>query len=62
MEVHQNTPIAVTGCAKAKALAQPLAVGLKACHNKHGKQRGICERAARAKFARKASRAPKGKR
>jgi len=56
MEVHQNTPIAVTGCAKAKTRHQLLLAALKACHRKHGKKRATCERAARAKFARKASR------
>jgi hypothetical protein len=49
MTLHQNTHVAVTGCAKKKALtrAQKLTSALKACHKKaHGK-RASCERKAR---------------
>ncbi len=47
---------------KAKVLtrAQKLTRALKACHSKKGKQRGACERQARARYgARKSSRAAK---
>ena len=52
-EVHESTPVGVTGCAKAKKLtrAQKLKAALKACH-KHKKEskRAGCERAARKKY------------
>jgi hypothetical protein len=50
--INQATPIAVTGCAKAKLTRkQKLAKALKACRRKraHGK-RASCERAARRRF------------
>ena len=48
LEIHQNTPIAVTGCPKALTRAQKLAAALKACRKKHNKaRRAACERAAR---------------
>jgi hypothetical protein len=51
-EIHQNTPVSVTGCAKAKTRAQLYAAALKACHRKHNKgQRQACERAARKRYA-----------
>ena len=49
----QNTKIAVTGCAKAKALtrAQKLARALKACRKRpRGKQRAACETKARKQY------------
>jgi phosphodiesterase/alkaline phosphatase D-like protein len=50
MEIHQTTPISVTGCAKTKTRAQKLAAALKACHKKKGSKRASCEKAARKKF------------
>jgi len=49
LEIHQETPIAVTGCAKTKTLtrAQKLAAALKACHKKKGAKRVSCEQQAR---------------
>jgi len=61
LEIHQNTPISVTGCAKAKTRHQLLLAALKACHRKHGHKRAACEKAARAKYAVKASRTSKRK-
>lgn len=52
LEVHRNTPIAISGCAKTATQAQKLAAALKACHKKKGGKRGLCERSARAKYAR----------
>lgn len=52
MTLHQNTHVAVIGCAKKKALtrAQKLTAALKACNKKaHGKRAG-CERAARKRY------------
>ncbi len=53
MEIHESTPISVTGCAKAKALtrAQKLAKALKACRKKPKSKRASCEKAARKKLA-----------
>jgi hypothetical protein len=59
LEVHRNTSITVTGCAKAKTRAQKLAAALKVCHRKHGKQRAACERAARKAFGARTHRTPK---
>lgn len=50
IEIHQNTPISVTGCPKTKTKAQKLAAALKACHKKHGRKRAQCEKAARRKY------------
>ena len=53
VQTKQNTPLAVTGCPKAKVLtrAQKLAIALKACHKRpKGKKRQACERAARKKY------------
>jgi len=52
-EIHENTKIAVTGCAKVATLtrAQKLKKALKACHKDHKKsKREGCEKAARKKF------------
>jgi hypothetical protein len=53
LEIHQSTPIGVTGCPKAKILsrAQKLQKALKAC-KKDGKKakRAGCERQARKKY------------
>jgi hypothetical protein len=49
----QNTPVAVTGCPKARALtrAQKLALALKACKKKpKGAKRNACQRQARRKY------------
>jgi hypothetical protein len=51
LETHQNTPITVTGCPKAKTRAQLYAAALKVCHKKHNKtRRQSCERQARRKY------------
>ena len=43
IEIHQNTPISVTGCPKTKTKAQKLAAALKACHKKpKGAKRSGC--------------------
>jgi len=52
-EIHETTPISVTGCAKDRPLtrAQKLAKALKACRRKKSKsRRRRCERAARRKY------------
>jgi hypothetical protein len=53
MKINESTKIAVTGCAKTKALtrAQKLAKALKACHKDRSKaKRASCEHAARRKY------------
>ena len=53
VEIHENTKIAVTGCAKVAALtrAQKLAKALKVCRRDKNKgKRATCEKAARRKF------------
>jgi hypothetical protein len=49
LELHQSTPVSVTGCAKAKALTrtQKLAAALKACKRKAKGKRAACEGTAR---------------
>jgi uncharacterized repeat protein (TIGR01451 family) len=53
-EIHETTPIGVTGCAKVKALtrAQKLKKALKACRSRDHKRakREKCEKAAREKY------------
>jgi hypothetical protein len=51
-EIHENTPIGVTGCAKVKTLtrAQKLAAALKACKKKAKGKRAACEAATRKKY------------
>ncbi|HEY2537439.1 MAG TPA: hypothetical protein VGI24_10715, partial [Solirubrobacteraceae bacterium] len=66
VKINQKTPLAVTGCPKAKVLtrAQKLTLALKACHKKpKGKKRTACERAARKKYGplKKAKKAAKKK-
>jgi hypothetical protein len=51
LEIHQSTPVSVTGCPKALTSRQKLAAALRACHKKHGKQRAACERSARKRNA-----------
>ncbi len=50
-EIHESTPISVTGCAKARPLrkAQKLTKALKACRKKKS-GRASCERTARSKY------------
>jgi hypothetical protein len=55
LEIHQNTPIAVTGCPKAKTRAQLLAAALTACRKKHGRGRASCEKAARKAYGARVS-------
>jgi hypothetical protein len=53
MEIHQSTPISVTGCKQTKTLtrAQKLKAALAACHKKSNKaKRMVCEKAARHKY------------
>jgi hypothetical protein len=51
LEIHQNTAVGVTGCAKAKTRAQLYAAALKACHkDKNKAKRKSCESAARKKY------------
>jgi uncharacterized repeat protein (TIGR01451 family) len=51
LEIHANTPVGVTGCAKAKTRAQLYAAALKACHrDKNKAKRKKCEATARKKY------------
>jgi len=52
LEIHQNTPITITGCPKAKTFtrAQKLAAALKACEKKAKGKRAACARQARKKY------------
>ncbi len=52
LKINQSTSIAVTGCAKKKALtrAQKLAAALKVCHKKAKGKRAACESAARKRY------------
>jgi hypothetical protein len=51
-EIHESTPISVTGCAKTKALTrtQKLTAALKACKKKAKGKRTGCEKAARKSY------------
>jgi hypothetical protein len=51
-EIHESTPIGVTGCAKAKAptRTQKLAKALKACKKKPKGKRAGCEKQARKRY------------
>jgi hypothetical protein len=51
-EIHESTPIGVTGCAKAKPLtrAQKLARALKACKTKAKGKRAGCKKQARKRY------------
>lgn len=49
LEIHQNTPIAVTGC-KTTTRAQKLAAAIKACHKQHKAKRAVCEQQARRRY------------
>ena len=61
--IHQNTPIAVTGCPKVKTLtrSEKLKVALKACHKQKGAKRTACEKAARKRYGAKTSKKKKKK-
>ena len=51
LEIHQQTPITVTGCPKALTRAQNLAAALKACKKKvRHVNRKKCEKEARARY------------
>jgi hypothetical protein len=52
LKINESTKIAVTGCAKKKALtrAQKLTAALKVCHKKAKGKRAGCEKAAHSKF------------
>ena len=53
IEIHESTPVGVTGCAKTKVLtrAQKLTRTLKTCHRKkNGSKRTACEKAARRQY------------
>jgi hypothetical protein len=51
MAIHQQTPITVTGCPKAKTRSQILKAALRACHRKHDKsRRQACERQAHRQY------------
>jgi hypothetical protein len=57
VEIHQRTPVGVTGCGKSKTRAQKLAAALKVCHKKHNKRkRQACETAAHKAYGAKVSR------
>ena len=51
-EIHESTKIAVTGCAKTKALtrAQKLKAALKACRKKAKGKQAACQKQARSKY------------
>jgi hypothetical protein len=55
LEIHQNTPVAVTGCPKPLTAKQKLAAALKACHKKHATKRATCEKAARKAYGARTS-------
>jgi hypothetical protein len=60
-EIHESTPIGVTGCAKAKPLTrmQKLARALKACKKKPKGKRAVCQAQARRKYRAVKSKAEK---
>jgi hypothetical protein len=49
LEIHQTTPVAITGC-HGLTNAQKLTAALKACKKKPKGKRGTCEKAARKKY------------
>jgi hypothetical protein len=51
-QLHQRTPVTVTGCARKKALTskQKLAKALKACRKRPKGKRAGCVRQARRRF------------
>jgi uncharacterized repeat protein (TIGR01451 family) len=62
LAIHQNTPVGVTGCRKARTRAQKLAGALKACRHKHGHKRAACERAARRVYGARKTKTSKSRR
>jgi hypothetical protein len=61
-EIHQSTPISVTGCPKSLTRAQRLARALKSCHTKKNhRRRQSCERQARKRLGPKKRAAKTGK-
>ena len=62
-EIHETTPISVSGCAKVKALtrAQKLQKALKACKKKAKGKRASCEKVAHKDFGPKQKGSPKKK-
>ncbi len=60
LEIHEETPVAITGCAPTRA--QQLATALAACKkDKKKSKRASCEKAARKKYGAKASKSSKKK-
>jgi hypothetical protein len=53
LEIHESTPISVSGCAKAKTLtrAQKLTRALKACNKKAKDKRATCKAKARKQYS-----------
>jgi hypothetical protein len=50
-EIHQTTPISVTGCAKTLTRSEKLKAALKACHRDKSKsKRQVCDQLAHRKF------------
>jgi hypothetical protein len=52
-EIHESTPVSVSGCPKVKKTltrTQKLKAALKACHKKKGAKRASCETAAHRKY------------
>jgi hypothetical protein len=51
-EIHESTPVSITGCAKAKPVthAQKLKKALKACKKKPEGKRAACKKQARKKY------------
>jgi hypothetical protein len=62
-EIHETTPISISGCAKVKALtrSQKLQKALKACKKKAKGKRASCEKVARKDFGPKQKGSPKKK-
>ncbi len=52
VEIHESTPVQITGCAKRLTPAQQLARALRACKGKRGGARATCERRARERYGR----------
>jgi len=51
LQINEQVPIAVTGCAKPKTRAQLYAAALRACRHKHNRRnRQTCERLARTQY------------
>jgi hypothetical protein len=63
LEIHETTPISVSGCAKVKVLtrSQKLGKALKTCRKKAKGKRASCERVARKDFGPKQKGNPKKK-